>query len=218
MFTRTAVWKWGTLLGVSFFLSCTDDSAEDKEQAALSQAITQQEEALLEEPPPKPQSDVPIGVVFDFDNMSLLMQSYFTDDAAVKALTDALRYDPIPLTSPVMVRVRWITEEGTRGVGEVAIVYDRPIAKLTEAQAAANALIRYRDYVGGAFDLRLLSFDLFLEGQGHKGCRLPILNPIGVTEAVISPCLELGGEKICAKDSGAWTSALKAGLTKCFIP
>ena len=209
------------LFGVlfAFFLGCSEESAEDKEQAILSKAIENESTNVPEKAvKARSQSDAPISVVFDFDNMSRLMQSYFGDDAAVRTLTEALRYDSNPLTSPVLVRVRWIPEDGTRGVGEVGLVYDRPMQNFEDAQDVANALIQYRDYVGGAFDLRLLSFDLFLEGQGQKGCRVEILNPIGMSKPVISPCLELNGRKFCAKDDGQWTSELQSGMSKCFIP
>jgi hypothetical protein len=218
---RLTIQRKSTLTGVLFslFLGCSEDSAEDKEQAVLSQAIVETETQSQEiEEKPQVQSDVPISVVFDFENMSRLMQSYFGDETAVRTLSDALRYDSNPLTSPVLVRVRWIPEDGTRGVGEVGLVYDRPMGSFDEAQTVANALIQYRNYVGGAFDLRLLSFDLYLEGQGQKGCRVEILNPIGMTKPVISPCLTLNGQKICAKDDGQWTPELQAGMPKCFIP
>lgn len=218
---RFQIQRKSTLFGVffAFFLGCWEESAEDKEQSVLSQAI-EEEETKSQEIKEKPliQSDVPIAIVFDFENMSRLMQSYFGDETAIRTLSDALRYDSNPLTSPVLVRVRWIPEDGTRGVGEVGLVYDRPMRNFEEAQTVANALIQYRNYVGGAFDLRLLSFDLFLEGQGQKGCRVEILNPLGMTKPVISPCLTLNGQKVCAKDDGQWTPELQAGMTKCFIP
>ena len=218
---RLQVKKKSTLFGVlfAFFLGCSEESVEDKEQSVLSQAIVEEESRSQEiEEKLLVQSDVPISIVFDFENMSRLMQSYFGDETATRTLSDALRYDSSPLTSPVLVRVRWIPEDGTRGVGEVGLVYDRPMRHFEEAQTVANALIQYRNYVGGAFDLRLLSFDLFLEGLGQKGCRVEILNPIGVNNPVLSPCLMLNGQKICAKDDGQWTPKLQSGMTKCFIP
>ena len=203
--TRSAYSKVGTLVGVflSILCACSGESTNDREQAVLEKAIAEQQLVLPEKSEsPAVQSSDPIAVVFDFDNMSLLMQQYFSNEDAVKTLTDALRYDPIPLTSPVVVRIRWVVDEGTRGMGEVAVVYDRALATFEQGQAVANALIKYRDYVGGAFDLRLLSFSLFLEGQGTAGCRLAILNPIGVPKPVISPCLEVGDDNYVLRMMG----------------
>ena len=217
--------QWGFLIALGVQLSCGEKTAEERETELLEQAWSKQQKkpaATAELPTVKPvsttiQSDEPIDVVFDYQTISPLMQSYFSDPKSVATLTESLRYESQPLSSPVIVRVRWIPDEMNLGKGEVAIVYDRPVSSIEDTQVVANALLRYRNYVGGAFDMRLLSFSLFIEGQGREGCRLPLLNKSGLAQALISPCLTLDGERVCANQDGSLSLALKEGLQRCFI-
>ncbi len=207
-----------------FMLGCSEQTAEQRETELLEQAWNTKTNVAptAELPVTKPasniiKSDQEIDVVFDYATISPLMQSYFSDPKSVSQLTEGLRYESQPLSSPVIVRVRWMQDELNLGVGEVAIVYDRPVSTIESTQVVANALLRYRNFVGGSFDMRLLSFSMFIEGQGREGCRIPLLNKSGLAQALLSPCLTLDGEKVCLNKDGTFPIALKEGLQKCFI-
>ena len=205
-------------------LSCGNNTAEQRESELLEQTWSNNKTEVATAELPKVnvvstsvKSDAEIDIVFDYETISPLMQSYFSDPKSIEKLTEALRYEKHPLTSPVIVRVRWLPDEMNLGKGEVAIVYDRSVESIDSTQVVANALLWYRNYVGGSFDMRLLSFSLFLEGQGRDGCRLPLLNKSGLSQALVSPCLSIDGEKVCMNKDGSIPTAFREGLQRCFI-
>ena len=226
-----SVWGLATLV-----CGCGEKTAEDMEQQYLERewrkaaeqtdektGVTQAEkgdgdklQGTSESQPVESWSDTPIDLAFDFIHLSPLMQGYFSAESSQKRLSDGLRRDPHPLVSPVVVRIRWIEAEYHLGRGEIGLVYDRPVGALTELQPAANALLQYRNHVGGAFDMRLLSFSLYIEGQGREDCRIPLLNKSGLSYGLLSPCIEVDGEKRCLKEDGTMPLAFREGLDRCF--
>ncbi len=216
------VWKIHHLFwGGVFFLGCTQSAEEIEqerlEQAWAEQAETQQTQETVEPLEEIPLADVPMSLMMDYDNLSPLMQGYFGDDSSVKILTNGLKRDPKPLHAPVIVRVRWVPMELNRGNGEIAVVYDRPVDSFEQLQPVANALLKYRNHVGGAFDMRLLSFSMYLEGQGVAGCRIPLLNKSGLQYGLLSPCVEVGKEKFCTGKDGKIPVDMRKALERCFI-
>ena len=209
-----------------FFLStgCTP-SAEDMEAKRLEQARAQSQTLVSQIEPserpsetPIPIADVPMSLMMEYDNLSPLMQTYFGDDKSTAQLIENLKRDRQPLQAPVVVNVKWVPMDLNRGNGVISIVYDKPVASFDQLQPVANALLKYRNYVGGAFDMRLLSFEMFIAGKGQDGCGFPLLNTSGLSYGLVSPCIRIDGEKICAKDDGTMTADVKSAIARCFIP
>ncbi len=218
----------GLCWGGAFFFACGQhQSAEQLEQERLEAAWKAQQQAVntavdpsaisTEAPAEIPLADVPMSLMLDYDNLSPLMQGYFGDASSVKKLTTGLRRDPNPLTAPVILRVRWIPMELNRGKGEIAVVYDKPVESLNQLQPVANALLDYRNHVGGAFDMRLLSFSMYIEGQGVAGCRIPLLNKSGLNYGLLSPCVSVKDEKWCVDKDGQISQNMRTALDLCFI-
>lgn len=215
------------LSGVCLF-ACSQ-SAEDLEKQHLEQAWAEQVQPIsttqsaenIEDVSPVPTkiplADVPMSIMFDFDNLSPLMQGYFQDESSVSTLKEGLRRDPEPLKAPVIVRVRWLDMELNRGKGEIAVVYDRPLTSFKQLQPVANVLLKYRNHVGGAFDMRLLSFSMRVEGQGVAGCGIPLLNKSGLKYGLLSPCVEVGEQKLCVDKEGTISIEMQRAIDRCFI-
>ena len=108
--------------------------------------------------------------------------------------------------------------ELNRGKGVISILYDKPVTSFEQLQPVANALLKYRNYVGGSFDMRLLSFEMFIAGKGQEGCGLPLLNTSGLTYGLVSPCIRIDGEKICANDDGTMNAGVQSAIKRCFVP
>ena len=205
-------------------LGCTP-SAEDMEAKRLEQARAQSQasESQMKRPEkvvetPVPITDVPMSLMMEYDNLSPLMQSYFGDDKSTAKLIENLKRDRQPLQAPVVVNVKWVPMDLNRGKGVISIVYDKPVDSFEQLQPVANALLKYRNYVGGAFDMRLLSFEMFIAGKGQDGCGFPLLNTSGLSYGLVSPCISIDGEKICATDDGTMTPDVKSAIARCFIP
>ena len=215
------------LSGVCVF-ACTQ-SAEDVEKQHLEQAWAEQAEPISTTQSPNntedsdtistkiPLADVPMSILFDFDNLSPLMQTYFEDASSVAKLKEGLRRDTQPLNAPVIVRIRWVDMDLNRGKGEIAIVYDRSLISFKQLQPVANVLLKYRNHVGGSFDMRLLSFSLKVEGQGVAGCGIPLLNKSGLKYGLLSPCIEIDEQKICVEKAGNILPEMQRALDRCFI-
>jgi hypothetical protein len=214
-----------SLFGLCGALFACGPSVEELEQQKLQEAWIQSQKEMAAPSDDKDEpaemiemADIPMSVMLDYDNLSPLMQGYFGDARSVSKLTDALKRDRNPISSPAIVRVRWIDLELNRGKGEIAVVYDRMVESFEQLQPVANALLEYRNYVGGAFDMRLLSFGMFIEGQGIAGCGFPLLNKSGLSYGLVSPCLSMGDDKICAKEDGTIPDNMKKAIDRCFVP
>ena len=157
-----------------------------------------------------------MSVMMEYDNLSPLMQGYFGDESSTAKLIENLKRDPEPLTAPVVIRVRWIALDLNRGNGEITAVYDKPVDSFEQLQPVFNALLKYRNHVGGAFDMRLLSFGMFIAGTGVEGCGFPLLNKSGLTYGLVSPCLSIDDEKVCTNEDGSMSANMKAALQRCF--
>ena len=208
------------LLFFAFSMGCTP-AAEEVEQQHLEQARAQASQTMpesqsLKSSEPIPIADVPMSIMMEYDNLSPLMQGYFGDDSSTAKLIENLKRDPQPLTAPVIIRVRWIPIDLNRGKGEIAAVYDRPVDSFEQLQPVANALLNYRNHVGGAFDMRLLSFEMFIAGTGVEGCGFPLLNTSGLTYGLVSPCLSIDDEKVCTNEDGSMSANMKTALQRCF--
>ena len=217
-----SVWA-GVLIFLHLGVGCTP-AAEDVEQQHLEQARKEAAKASqvipdsqsIKPSEPIPIADVPMSVMMEYDNLSPLMQGYFGDDSSTAKLIENLKRDPDPLTAPVVIRVRWIPLDLNRGNGEITAVYDRPVDSFEQLQPVANALLKYRNHVGGAFDMRLLSFEMFIAGTGVEGCGFPLLNKSGLTYGLVSPCLSIDDEKVCTNEDGSMSANMKAALQRCF--
>jgi len=215
------------LSGVCLF-ACSQ-SAEDLEKQHLEQAWAEQSQPVSTNHSPEstedlnpvqttiPLADVPMSIMFDFENLSPLMQGYFEEASSVSTLTEGLRRDSQPLNAPVIVRIRWSDMDLNRGKGEIAVVYDRPVTSFTQLQPVANVLLKYRNHVGGSFDMRLLSFSMKIEGQGVAGCGIPLLNKSGLKYGLLSPCVEIGDQKLCVEKNGRISPEMRRALDLCFI-
>ena len=115
-----------------------------------------------------------------------------------------------------MIRVKWVSMDLNRGNGVISVVYNKPVESLEQLQSVATALLKYRNYVGGAFDMRLLSFEMFIAGTGVEGCGFPLLNKSGLTYGLVSPCLSIDDEKVCTNEDGSISETMKEGLQRCF--
>ena len=210
---------------VSVSLVGCGPSAEELEQKQLERArvAAQQrpaEQASIAPPEEQPieMADVPMSLMMGYDNLSPLMQGYFGDEQSTSVLIENLKRDHQPLQAPVVVNVKWVPMDLNRGNGVVSIVYDKPVFSFDQLQPVANALLKYRNYVGGAFDMRLLSFEMFIAGKGQDGCGFPLLNTSGLSYGLVSPCIRIDGEKICAKDDGTMTADVQSAIARCFVP
>ena len=221
-FINETCWFFG-INACLFFLGqgCTP-SAEDMEAKRLVQARAQSQasESQMKRPErvletPVPITDVPMSLMMEYDNLSPLMQSYFGDDKSTAQLIENLKRDREPLEAPVMVRIKWIPMDLNRGKGVISVVYNKPIESLEQLQPVATALLKYRNYVGGAFDMRLLSFEMFIAGTGVAECGFSLLNKSGLAYGVVSPCLTIDEEKICMNEDGAMSANMKAALQRC---
>lgn len=210
--------------GVFAFFACSvgcTPAAEEVEKQHLEQARarvgqTIPESQSVKTAEPIPIADVPMSIMMEYDNLSPLMQGYFGDDSSTARLIENLKRDPDPLMAPVVIRVRWIPLDLNRGKGEIAAVYDRPVDSFEQLQPVANALLKYRNHVGGAFDMRLLSFEMFIAGTGVEGCGFPLLNTSGLTYGLVSPCLSIDDEKVCTNEDGSMSANMKTALHRCF--
>ena len=221
---------WSERASALFWLSAftligCGPSAEEQERQRLQQArvaaqqiSVQPENITDQEMQPIKMADVPMSLMMEYDNLSPLMQGYFGDEQSTAGLIENLKRDRQPLQAPVVVNVKWVPMDLNRGNGVISIVYDKPVASFEQLQPVANALLKYRNYVGGAFDMRLLSFEMFIAGKGQDGCGFPLLNTSGLSYGLVSPCIRIDGEKICAKDDGTMTVDVKSAIARCFIP
>ena len=161
---------------------------------------------------PKKRSVEKVDIMLGFKGISPQYQGYFRTEEAVKLLENGL-----DLPSPVLVEVHWVDAGNNRGTGEIVVFVEKPIADFSELQLEANTLMEYRKWIGANLDLRILAFDLVLQGDG---CRLPIVKHSALQEALISPCLERGEEKICAEvqadGTRSYSPRLKAMMEQCF--
>ena len=202
-----------------------EEKAEEKpEDRALSLAIasqTQEAKTVLAAPEgeaeavplvSKKRSIERVDVSLSFKKLSAQHQGYFSSEEAVEILRNGL-----DLPSPVLVEVRWMAIGSGRGSGEIVVYVEKPITKFTELQLEANTLMEYRKWIGANLDLRVLAFDLVLEGDG---CRLPIVKHSALQEALISPCLERGEKKVCAQVQAdgtmVYSSMLTTEIKRCF--
>ena len=208
-----------------FFCTGCVPSAEDREAKRLEQAKTQSQALVSQVKSPDkiedislPVADVPMSLMMEYDNLSPLMQGYFGDEQSTATLIENLKRDRQPLQAPVVVNVRWIPMELNRGKGVISILFDKPVTSFEQLQPVANALLKYRNYVGGSFDMRLLSFEMFIAGKGQEGCGLPLLNTSGLTYGLVSPCIRIDGEKICANDDGTMNAGVQSAIKRCFVP
>ena len=217
---RAHGFSWTGVLFFVFTVGCTP-AAEEVEKQHLEQARarvsqTMPESQSVKTAEPITIADVPMSVMMEYDNLSPLMQGYFGDDSSTARLIENLKRDPDPLTAPVVIRVRWIPLDLNRGKGEITAVYDRPVDSFEQLQPVANALLKYRNHVGGAFDMRLLSFEMFIAGTGVEGCGFPLLNTSGLTYGLVSPCLSIDDEKVCTNEDGSMSTNMKTALQRCF--
>ena len=96
-----------------------------------------------------------------FVGLSDLHQRFFLDPQAQAQLKDGLKeggYD-----SPwVSVFVEWIAATHGRGSGRIVLIADQ-VYDLDGLETLARPLKAYRSYVGNYYDVRLLSFSLYLQ-------------------------------------------------------
>ena len=181
-------------------------------QEAQTVLVTPEGESEAASLVPKKRSVERVDVSLSFKKLSAQHQGYFSSKEAVEILRNGF-----DLPSPVVVEVRWIDIGSGRGSGEIVVYVEKPITKFTELQLEANTLMEYRKWIGANLDLRILAFDLVLEGDG---CRVPIVKHSVLQEALISPCLEREGKKICAEVQADGTMVYSPMLTteikRCF--
>lgn len=161
---------------------------------------------------PKKKSVEKVDIMIGFKGISARYQGYFRTKEAVKILENGL-----DLPSPVLVEVHWVDAGNNRGVGEIIVYVEKSIKEFSELQLEANSLMAYRKWIGANLDLRILTFDLILEGDG---CRVPIVKHSALQEALISPCLERDGKKVCAEvqedGTRVYSPKLKTMMAQCF--
>lgn len=198
-------------------------SAEDLEAKRLEQARSTSQTSVSqttsrEEPleAPLPIADVPMSLMMEYDNLSPLMQGYFGDEKSTDQLIEYLKRDRDPLEAPVMVRIKWVPMDLNRGNGVISVVYNKSVQSIDQLQPVATALLKYRNYVGGSFDMRLLSFEMFIAGTGVEGCGFALLNKSGLAYGVVSPCLTIDDEKLCMNEDGSMPSNMQMALQRCF--
>ena len=225
-FIKQACWLFGVnaCLFLSLSIGCTP-SAEDMEAKRLEQARAQSQaivpqsnslEKTLDLDTPIPIASVPMSLMMEYDNLSPLMQGYFGDDKSTAQLIENLKRDTAPLEAPVMVRIKWVPINLNRGKGVISVVYNKPVESIDQLQPVATALLKYRNYVGGAFDMRLLSFEMFIAGTGVEGCGFSLLNKSGLAYGVVSPCLIIDEEKVCMNEDGTLSANMQVSLQRCF--
>ena len=155
-----------------------------------------------------------IDIVFQWDNVAQQYQQLLQDASALQYLQKGFQ----SLSSPVILSVRWLEDADGMAIGQIALQYEQPILDWLQLQDVADALLQYRSFLGGNYDLRIWSFQLLIEGGK---CRIPILNQDSGTRAILSPCLEYLGEKYCLEKSQGdqamvISSQIRRKLDDCF--
>ena len=220
------------LCGVLWMCACSTEeiSVDEQKQQALDAAWQENTVASAENTSvvALPQKEVTaadiqaISVIFAWENIGQVHKGFFSDSDAVDVLRRGLAQDMVQWDNPIVVNIRWLEDEKHMGVGEIALVYDRALPTMEHAQYAADALVAYRNFLGSNFDMRLLSFSLLLEGNTWELCRLPVLYRVGMSNALISPCLERKGTSVCVeKDPNKQpiiSVEMRRTLDICFAP
>lgn len=220
------------LCGVLWMCACSKEeiSVQEQKQQALDAAWQENILASAENTPvvSLPQKEITdadiqsISVVFAWENIGQVHKGFFTDPDAVDVLRRGLAQDMVKWENPIVVNIRWLEDEKHMGVGEIALVYDRALPTMEQAQYAADTLVAYRNFVGSNFDMRLLSFSLLLEGNTWELCRLPVLYRVGMSNALVSPCVERKGTSVCLeKDQNKKpiiSAEMRRTLDICFTP
>ena len=208
------------ILPCIFACSSAEDRQKKQEDLALSLAMQSQDNQPKKNEAKensavavsKKKSVEKVDIALGFKGLSTQYQGYFRSEEAVKILENGL-----DLPSPVFVEVRWLDVGNNRGTGEIIVYVEKSIKEFSELQLEANTLMDYRKWLGANLDLRILAFDLILQGDG---CRVPIVKHSALQEALISPCLERDGEKICAEvqEGGerVYSPKLKTMMGQCF--
>lgn len=145
----------------------------------------------------------PVPIELQFVGVGGLHQGYFADSEIVTVLATEL--GPC-LTERAVVRVSYDSERHT---GRIRVFTDpktltckpEKIAEtvdLSPLQPVGQALANYRDTLASRFDFRIASFRIDLEAlSGTNLCRLDLSGQFPPDGTTWSPCVSLGGERVC---------------------
>ncbi|MDP6932277.1 MAG: hypothetical protein QGG40_05140, partial [Myxococcota bacterium] len=163
--------------------------------------------------------DGPIQLVFVWDNISPLYQSFFTEAEAIERLgTDLAGL----VAAPANIHVRYDNDEFVGDIRlklrpETLLVPVGISGDVVELQALAGitrALGTFRNDLAARKDLRIGSFRIGLESyRGTTVCIFGATGPHPQDGSRVDPCVEIVGRKHCGEvETGAAGSASPKGL------
>jgi hypothetical protein len=237
---------WGrscvSALGLAFGVACSGtpepvaSPPEPDRKAALAAAEAQAQavrtQAGVSEgsdsvPAVVPRDGVAPPVLFVWDNVGDLYQSFFLRTEAVTALSEALTGYA---NGPVNVHIRW-DQEAFLGTIRLRILPDTLIlpelgngntVPLQSLAPLTTALASYRSDVASRFDVRVASFRVSLESfAGARHCVFPIAGTPPPDGRVVSPCVLLNGQERCGTPEAegvVFAPDVAADLRACLTP